>query len=92
MLDRVPEPAGDRITSTWQDGALQLQPTTETVTLTELYPYASDTALLGRQVPKAGGLELHYRFTGSPPTDAQGVLLASVDGKPRWLELSVPWP
>lgn len=92
MLDRVPEPAGDRITTAWTDGALQVRPTSPTVQLTELFPYASDEALLGRQVPNAGALELHYRFTGPPPDAGQGVLLATIDGKPRWLELAVPWP
>lgn len=92
MLERVPEPAGDRIVATWQDGALRLRPTTENLQLTELYPYANETALLGRQVPDAGGLELHYRFTGPPTQVAQGVLLANVDGTPRWLELAVAWP
>jgi DsbC/DsbD-like thiol-disulfide interchange protein len=92
MLERVPEPAGERITATWQDGALRLRPAAEGLQLTELFPYASETALLGRQVPEAGGLELHYRFTGPPPDAAQGVLLANVDGTPRFLELAVAWP
>jgi DsbC/DsbD-like thiol-disulfide interchange protein len=92
MLERVPEPAGQRIVASWQDGALRLRPASESVQLTELFPYASDTALLGRQVQDAGGLELHYRFTGPPPEAPQGVLLANVDGTTRWLELAVAWP
>ncbi len=92
MLERVPEPAGPLVGAAWQDGALQLRPSAPGLTLTELYPYASDTAMLGQQVRNDGALELHYRFTGPPPADAQGVLLAEQDGKPRWLELAVPWP
>lgn len=92
MLERVPEPAGQRIVASWQDGVLRVRPASEALQLTELYPYASETALLGRQVPDAGGLELHYRFTGPPADAAQGVLLANVDGKPRWIELAVAWP
>lgn len=92
MLERVPEPAGERIVATWQDGALRLRPASAGLQLTELLPYASDTALLGRQVPDAGGLELHYRFTGPPPDAPQGVLLANVDGTKRWIELAVAWP
>jgi thiol:disulfide interchange protein DsbD len=92
MLERVPEPAGQRIIATWQDGALRLRPASEGLQLTELFPYASDTALLGRQVPATGGLELHYRFTGPPPEAPQGVLLANVDGTERWIELAVAWP
>jgi DsbC/DsbD-like thiol-disulfide interchange protein len=92
MLERVPEPAGERIVATWQDGVLRLRSASEGLQLTELYPYASDTALLGRQVPDASGLELHYRFTGAPPDAPQGVLLANVDGTPRWIELAVAWP
>jgi DsbC/DsbD-like thiol-disulfide interchange protein len=92
MLERVPEPAGERIAATWQDGALRVRPASANVQLTELYPYVSETALLGRQVADAGGLELHYRFTGTPTDAAQGVLLANVDGTPRWLELAVAWP
>jgi DsbC/DsbD-like thiol-disulfide interchange protein len=92
MLERIPEPAGERILATWQDGALRLKPTSEGLQLTELFPYASETALLGRQVPDAGGLELHYRFTGTPPDAPQGVLLADVNGTKRFLELAAAWP
>jgi DsbC/DsbD-like thiol-disulfide interchange protein len=92
MLARVPEPAAGRVTATWQDGALQLRPASEGWQLTELYPYASETALLGQQVPDAPGLELHYRFMGTPTDAAQGVLLVDDHGTKRWLELAVPWP
>jgi DsbC/DsbD-like thiol-disulfide interchange protein len=92
MLARVPEPAGARVTATWQDGALRVRPASEGLSLTELYPYASETALLGKQIPDAAGLELHYRFTGPPPSAPQGVLLANENGTPRWLELAVAWP
>lgn len=92
MLERVPEPAGERIVGTWQDGALRLRPTSEGMQLIELFPHGSETALLGRQVPDAGGLELHYRFTGAPPDAPQGVLLTTIDGNKRWLELAVAWP
>jgi DsbC/DsbD-like thiol-disulfide interchange protein len=92
MLARVPEPAGQRIVATWQDGALRVQPTSPDFELTEFYPYATETALLGKQVPNAPGLELHYRFTGAPPESAQGVLLADDHGTPRWIELAVAWP
>jgi DsbC/DsbD-like thiol-disulfide interchange protein len=92
MLTRVPEPAAGRITTTWQDGALRVQPASEGWKLTEFYPYASETALLGRQIPADAGIELHYRFTAPPVDPAQGVLFADDNGTPRWLELAVAWP
>lgn len=93
MLARVPEPAGARVSGSWVDGALQLRPTIDGLRLDACFPYLHDTALLGHQSPRDGGLELHYRFTGAPPTDAaQGVLRVDLDGQPRWLELAVAWP
>lgn len=92
MLERVPEPAGERIVAAWQDGALRLRPASEGLQLTEFFPYASDTAMLGRQAADASGLELHYRFTGAPPDAPQGVLLADDNGTKRWIELAVAWP
>jgi DsbC/DsbD-like thiol-disulfide interchange protein len=92
MLERVPEPATPLVMTGWVDGALRLQAKREGLELAEFFPYASDTAFLGRQRPIEGGLELHYRFSGSPPEGPQGVLRAKLDGETRWLELAVPWP
>ncbi|KIG16457.1 Cytochrome c-type biogenesis protein DsbD, protein-disulfide reductase [Enhygromyxa salina] len=91
MLERVPEPAGERVAAAWADGKLTVTPRGE-LELAELFPLSTDTALLGKQVAAADALELHYRFTGSPPDGAQGVLRATLAGEPRWLELDVAWP
>lgn len=93
MLERVPEPAGDRITAVWLDGALQLRPHVEGLRIDAFYPYLIDAALLGRQLASDDGLTLHYRFTGSPPRDeGQGVLLVHIGEQAHWLELAAPWP
>jgi thiol:disulfide interchange protein DsbD len=94
MLARVPEPARAHVNASWLDGALLVRPASEDLQIAELYPYQHDTALLGKQAPRDAGLELHYRFTGSPPTDdaAQGVLRVTQAGETRYLELAVAWP
>ncbi|WP_181198480.1 protein-disulfide reductase DsbD domain-containing protein [Enhygromyxa salina] len=92
MLARVPEPANARVASSWIDGALHLRPSAEDLQLTELFPYATETAILGNQDRTGDDLVLHYRFTGAPPAGAQGVLRATLAGQTRWLELAVPWP
>ncbi|PRP96735.1 protein-disulfide reductase DsbD domain-containing protein [Enhygromyxa salina] len=91
MLERVPEPAGDRLTASWADGKLIVEPHAE-LQLVELFPFAADTAILGKQIAEGRTLELHYRFTGPPPDGAQGVLRSTIAGETRWLELAVPWP
>jgi DsbC/DsbD-like thiol-disulfide interchange protein len=92
MLARVPEPAGDRIAGGWLDGALKIVAQADGLELAELYPYATKFALLGKQAHEDGALVLHYRFTQTPEDGAQGILRATLDGQPRWLELDVPWP
>lgn len=91
MLERVPEPAGERIEASWSEQQLNLRGA-EGVELAELFPYASNDAMLDAQTQADAGLQLRYRFTGTPKDAAQGVLRTTIAGAPRWLELAVPWP
>jgi DsbC/DsbD-like thiol-disulfide interchange protein len=94
MLERLPEPAGDRLSAAWSGNVLTLRPNPEAgepLQLLEFFPYAIDDAIFDRQQPGDGSLELHYRLGAATPEGAQGVVRASVDGHERWLELAVPW-
>lgn len=91
MLERVPEPAGERVAASWSDSSLNLRGA-EGVELAELFPYASNDAMLDAQTRDQAGLQLRYRITGTPKDAAQGVIRATIAGAPRWLELAVPWP
>lgn len=92
MIERIPEPAGERLFSSWTDHELRLEPV-GSEGLIEFFPYASEPAVLQDTSLNAGALELSYRFDGPPPAElGQGVVLIDSAGESRYWELAIPWP
>jgi DsbC/DsbD-like thiol-disulfide interchange protein len=93
MVDRIPEPAGDRLQTRWTGSKLIVQATLPDTQLTQFFPYAYDHAVLESHELGDAGLELGYRFDAPPPAGlGQGVLAITSAGETRWLELAAPWP
>jgi hypothetical protein len=92
MIDRIPEPAGDRLRTSWTDTRLRVE-ALGGARLLELFPYAHDHAILETVTPTDAALELGYRIDSPPPPDlGQGVVTLAAAGETRWLELAVAWP
>lgn len=92
MLERIPEPAGDRLRASWADGKLRVEPSGD-VQLLEFFPYVGEHAAIEATVLTANALEIDYRFDASPPAESgQGVVAIRSAGEARWLELAVAWP
>lgn len=94
MLERIPEPAGDRVALAWSEQTLELRSTAGQ--LDAFFPYARDGALFDGVEARGDGLAVRYRLddsaTGDEPA-ALGVLrLTPVEGAARWLEITAPWP
>lgn len=92
MVERVPEPAGDRVEGRWAGDTLIL--TSELGELGEFFPYAGEALVFTGTAASDDGLELRYRRLDSgdlPP--GQGVIeWRADDGQAHaWLELSLPW-
>jgi hypothetical protein len=93
MVARIPEPAGDRLRTSWTGSKLRVEATAADGKLLEFFPYASDKAILQETALGVDALELAYRFDGSPPAElGQGVVNLSSAGETRWLELATAWP
>src|SRR5690606_30312251 len=92
MVDRIPEPARDRLRSRWTDNRLRVEPSGEHQ-LREFFPHQNQHAVLETATLGEAGLEIVYRFDTPPPAElGQGVVTLDVAGQTRWLELAAPWP
>ena len=93
MIERIPEPAGDRLRLAWTDAKLRVEPTFAGARILAFFPYASDKAVLQSTALGEHALDIAYRFDGPPPAElGQGVIHLHSAGETRWLEIKAPWP
>ena len=93
MIERIPEPAGDRLRVAWTDAKLRVEPTTADTRMLAFFPYASEQAVLQATALGEHTLDIEYRFDGPPPAElGQGVVTLDSAGETRWLEIKAPWP
>jgi thiol:disulfide interchange protein DsbD len=93
MVARIPEPAGDRLRTSWTGTKLRVESTVADAKLLEFFPYASDKAIVVDTALGEDALEVNYRFDGPPPAElGQGVITFGSAADTRWLELATPWP
>lgn len=93
MIARIPEPARDRLRTSWTGTKLRVESTVADAKLLEFFPYASDKAIVIDTALAEDALEVTYRFDGSPPAElGQGVITFGSAGDTRWLELATSWP
>jgi hypothetical protein len=88
MVDRLPEPASDRLRASWTENRLRVEPLGE-VRLLEFFPYAHEHASSRTISASEAAIEIEVDVT-APPETGQGVVSVELAGDTRFLELAIP--
>jgi DsbC/DsbD-like thiol-disulfide interchange protein len=95
MLDRLPEPAGERLRASWSGMTLTVRASDSDAVLVELFPHAIEHVTLASQALVDATLILDYRVDAGatiPSDAAQGLVLVREGDRRHWLELDAGWP